>query len=122
MTDLYLNSFNIDSDVLCFTETWLNENVNNAEIFCNLFQVFRKDRLNCNRRKGGGVLIATKSFIAAEEISFTLPADIEVLGVKLTLNNDHIYVTCSYIPPNSNSEIYFHHVRFIEYICSLLKP
>ena len=55
-----------NSDVICVNETWLNQNINNAEILHSGFTIFRRDRSD---RGGGGVLIAIKtaSFKAVKE-------------------------------------------------------
>ena len=49
-----------ESDIYCFTETWLNESFNNNELFPHNFQVYRSDNQSAlsNKSRGGGVLIA----------------------------------------------------------------
>ena len=44
-------------DVVIGTESWLTEEINNAEIFRDVYITFRRDR--CSR--GGGVFICVKS-------------------------------------------------------------
>lgn len=42
--DLYLRSFGCSYEVIAFTETWLKEVVNDSEILCDNYQVYRKYR------------------------------------------------------------------------------
>lgn len=62
--DLYLNILNSDYDLICLTETNLDGGVYNEEMFDERYNVFRRDRLECNykrrKKEGGGVLIAVR--------------------------------------------------------------
>ena len=53
LTDTY------NPDVVIGTESWLSEEINNAEVFKNDYITFRRDR--CSR--GGGVFICVKNYI-----------------------------------------------------------
>lgn len=54
LTKLYVDSH---TDVLMFTETWLNESINGYEILCSDYKIFRCDRskFTSNKKEGGGV-------------------------------------------------------------------
>ena len=56
-----------DCDILCITETWLNDRVANAEILPDSFNIFRRDRNN--GKTGGGILLAVKRNITANVIT-----------------------------------------------------
>ena len=60
MEDIFINSkiFSSNYDILVFTETWLNINVNSAEIGLDDYNIFRDDRNPAYASRGGGVLIA----------------------------------------------------------------
>ncbi|KAL4721600.1 hypothetical protein ACJJTC_002783 [Scirpophaga incertulas] len=62
VTDIYLNTMNCNFDIICFTETNLNESVHDSEMFASHFNVFRRDRhTTCiTKYDGGGVLIAVR--------------------------------------------------------------
>ena len=46
--------------------------------------------------------------------------NIEFLAIKLIFHSKTFYITCSYIPPQSEDHIYFEHSRVISYISTLL--
>jgi exonuclease III len=46
-----------NSDIVCVSETWLRDDINNAEILHSGYTIFRNDR----KSRGGGVLLAVKS-------------------------------------------------------------
>jgi len=52
-----IDSYN--PDVVIGTESWLSEEINNAEVFRDDYITFRRDR--CSR--GGGVFICVKNYI-----------------------------------------------------------
>ena len=114
LKNLYLNSFSFNSSVIVFTETWLNPSIYNTEIFFSTYSIFRRDRDG----KGGGVLIAVKTDLFAEVIS--LPSsiaayNIEFISVRIIFQCKTYFITCSYIPPQSDVNIYTYHVEAISY-------
>ncbi|XP_077288638.1 uncharacterized protein LOC143913014 isoform X2 [Arctopsyche grandis] len=50
------------ADILVLTETWLDDSVHDAELLDGTYSIFRKDRPT----RGGGVLIAVKSYNTQE--------------------------------------------------------
>ena len=51
-------------DICALTETWLNDNVLDSEIFSDDFTVYRKDRsVTDPGKRGGGVLLAIKKSV-----------------------------------------------------------
>ena len=53
-----------NSNVVAGTESWLKEDIGNAEVFRTDFTTFRRDR----SARGGGVFICAKNFIATTEL------------------------------------------------------
>lgn len=97
----------IDSiyDIIALTETFLNEGNLDQEYFFENFSVFRCDRSieNSMKKSGGGTLIAIKKSenYSTEKIDLTEFNVIELVGVKMLLNNGKvILVFCAYIPPD----------------------
>ncbi|XP_075150626.1 uncharacterized protein LOC142224724 [Haematobia irritans] len=88
------------------TETWLKSNVNNSEFFCSKYQIFRCDRFNESKKTGGGVLIAISIEFPSEQILISNNCNIELVAVKVRVNNLYMYISCSYIPPNSDILVY----------------
>lgn len=104
---------------MSFTETWLKPEIYSSEVFCNQYQVFRRDRLF---KKGGGVLIAVHVSLPVEQFDFHQPIDVEFLCVCIRLFSKNIIITCSYIPPSSDISTYLSHMRLIEEISDKLQP
>lgn len=117
LSNLYLKSFSCDYSVIAFTESWLKPTTFDLEVFCDKYQVYRKDRLI---RRGGGVLVAVHSSIPSLIISFSQEPSVEILCVRLSIAGIFIFITCSYIPPNSNSEIYSEHGRIIGSVMEMM--
>ena len=61
--DLEVILNNENPDIISGSETWLNPNIYSSEIFNSNYEIFRQDRSD----KHGGVLLAIKSSLIAEE-------------------------------------------------------
>lgn len=107
-------------DIICITETWLNENFYSNEYFPSGYKVFRLDRdsktTGCER--GGGVLIAIRSEISSSEFNHprsdpTSPSTVEELWVSVQIQHSNVgpttsnstssslHIICTYIPHGS---------------------
>ena len=64
-------------DVIIGTESWLSEEINNAEIFREDFIVFRRDRYS----RGGGVFICVKNYIDCREL--WVDEDFEMIAIEI---------------------------------------
>ena len=93
---------NTNQDIIFGTETWIDSNIKDSQIFPPGFQIFRKDR-NCS---GGGVLIAIKDIFIATSVP-ELQTDCEIVWCKLELmGHKAIYLCCYYNPKTSNEHGY----------------
>lgn len=115
LSRLFVDSYDFDFDVIVFSETWLKDNVLNSEIFCNKYIIYRKDRPN---KIGGGVLIAVNSSFSSESVIIEGVDDLELIAISINLGAFSLYITCSYIPPSSEFEIYMGHLNAFTYINS----
>lgn len=72
--------------ILCISETWLNQNINNAELFSRDYKVFRSDRClqtTC-KKHGGGVAIAVVGSMVSNVISgLTISNVFDMVGVSV---------------------------------------
>ena len=112
LTRLFSDSLGFNYDVIVFSETWLKPSVLNSEILCSRYQIFRKDRV---LKKGGGVLIAVDAKYSTNLIELNC-FDIEFICISIELENFKLFVTCSYIPPSSQLDIYNQHLLAINSI------
>ena len=76
-----LDSWNLvdtyNPDVIIGTESWLREDIGNAEIFRADYMTFRRDR----HARGGGVFICIKNNIACSEL--WVDDDFEILAIEV---------------------------------------
>jgi hypothetical protein len=64
-------------DVVIGTESWLKEDIGNAEVFRADFTVFRRDR----PARGGGVFIRVKNSLTCTEL--WVDEDLELIAVEI---------------------------------------
>jgi hypothetical protein len=57
-TELYDNVCASNFDIICLSETWLNDLCYDHNLFPNRYTVYRSDRPCINKARGGGVLTA----------------------------------------------------------------
>lgn len=105
--DFKLSTLTSEYDVLCLTETNLQDDIANAEFIDDKYQVFRKDR-NLERfglACGGGCLVAIRNDIIANREQ-DLETENEELWISVTLRNAKLYLCCLYIRPGTSNETY----------------
>lgn len=84
-----------DYDVILLTETRLNDDITQGELFPSDYQVYRRER---DEREGGGVLIAIKkdrNFNKRKWDTF----ECEDLWITVTYRNYKIHICCAYLVP-----------------------
>lgn len=116
LPEVYRNSVGCGYDIVVFTETWLSSDVFDSEVFCNEFNVYRRDRYGVTGKgkRGGGVLISVHSSILSDCVMFSENIDVEFICVRLSFRDLCIYITCSYIPPGSCIGVYLEHASLIQ--------
>lgn len=87
----------IEEDCIAITETWLNSERLSGEFFPHdNFSVYRCDRRDMSKSKGGGVLIAVKTHIKSTAIDLdhlnNTFVTIDTVGVMLNLKSGHITI------------------------------
>lgn len=104
-----------DYDVIALTETWLNDDIGNAELSSE-YTIFRCDRNNLTStlKRGGGVLIAVRNNLKASQVQLTNCESLEQVCVRVQLNSLAIYICCIYLRPNSNPCLYSNHASSIQ--------
>ena len=88
-------------DVVIGTESWLHEEVNNAEVFRDNYITFRRDR----NSRGGGVFICIKNHISCKQL--WMDEDFEILAVEINSRN-HKYtwdIVGLYRAPNDDMQV-----------------
>jgi hypothetical protein len=108
--EIYLNILNNNYDIVCLTETNLNDSVYDCEILDNRYNIFRRDRhtTSITKKDGGGVLLGIKKDFRMIRHNFW-DSDIEDLWVSITpdLNDSSksLNICLCYLPPNIDTEL-----------------
>ena len=109
-------------DVLCLTETWLNETTSNAEILFDGYTLLRKDRID---KGGGGVAIYIKQSLQfIERPNIISDNMLEMLWAEIILKDskDNFLVSCLYRPPNAPPIYYNAIIDSLQLACNEDKP
>ena len=87
----------IKPDIICGTESKLNQNVSNSEVFPKNYVVYRRDR----GQLGGGVFILVrKNLISTEEKDLT--ANCETIWARVRLHNSKDLIVGAFYTPKRN--------------------
>jgi len=97
-------------DIIIITETWLSDNVNNAELgLCPHYTIFRCDVTT----RGGGVLIAVKNQFSCRRLPI-LENSVEQLFIQISEKSLFLVIGADYIPPASDVNVYDIHFNAID--------
>ena len=89
-----------DFDIVCVNETWLTENVYNAEILHSGYSVIRNDR----KSRGGGVLLGIKTDIFKDVRTLEHNYKLEMSVAEIVTSTDMKFLICScYRPPDADN-------------------
>ena len=87
-----------DFDILCFTESWLDPNVNDSELMLDNFNIpFRHDRQD---RAGGGVIVYTKDHLYCKRRHDLEIHGIECVWLEIIEKSQKYLIGTFYRPPN----------------------
>lgn len=108
-----------DRDIICITETWLNNSHLNSEFFPNKFDIHRHDRQQMinGSGKGGGVMIAVRSTLRNEQIDMSQYNDINCVCIKVSFRYNNVFIYNGYVPPKDKRlNTYQRHIQAIRSI------
>ena len=91
--EVYINY--IKPDVICRSESWLNNNIKSSEIFPENYTAYRKDR----NTAGGGVFLRVRKDIVSSNQP-DLDSDCNILWAKRQLQNKKIMLIGSFYMPH----------------------
>ena len=87
-------------DLICVSETWLNNTVENEAIQIPGFQIFRNDR---NGGIGGGVAIYAKDTIPVRRRMDLEGDELEMITLEVTFQKKRFIIACCYRAPGANA-------------------
>ncbi|PNF20040.1 hypothetical protein B7P43_G05817 [Cryptotermes secundus] len=113
--ELYDNICSTDYNIICLTETWLNDLCYDHNLFPDCYTVFRSDRASVNKTRGGGVLTALSSKIRSCKRRYDLESCDECVWVEIpTSDGLNLLIGNHYFPPDANPENIANYFRFLE--------
>lgn len=124
LDEFYCNTTVMDMDIICITETWLNDGVLDSEIAdLDSFSIFRRDRSRESTGciQGGGVCIMVKNELKATQVCCTYEGLFDVVMVRFGHVKRGLYLCVVYIPPGQPLLVYEAMYRVIEVMLSDLE-
>lgn len=108
LNEFYITAQSSAYNIFILTETWLNENHLNTEIFNDEWNISRLDRPGDT--VGGGVMIAVHNSLCSNGIKIerttTYAFDAQQTFIKIALRDKNVYIGAVYIRPQSNINCY----------------
>lgn len=103
----FLATNDCNFDIIIFTETVLNDSINDVQLFGTVFNVFRCDRSASNscKTRFGGVLVAVKSCYACNAVCTTNGNSLEQVCVFSAVKGKNLWVCAVYIPPDRSNDL-----------------
>lgn len=102
----------MEYDIIGVSETWIQENIYDRELFDDHYSVFRCDRNlgAMSVTRGGGTLLAIRSEYKAVQLDLhhfrNNIVKVDIVGCKVHINHSKILIFVIYIPPNSSHDDY----------------
>ena len=85
-------------DIICLSETWLTQDINNDKIILDGYSLIRRDSGGMR----GGVAIYYNDDMLCSELTDINPTRSEVLWVRLRNKTDKVFLGVCYRPPNQS--------------------
>lgn len=121
--EFFNNSLSCDYDAIALTETSLNASFFDSELFdSKQFSVYRTDRseLNSTYQRFGGVLTAVRTQFPSEQVLVPGIDNVEMIVVRVHLQNHSLYICCLYVPSGSSVAIYSEYLEALEKVLSFI--
>ena len=94
--NLLVNSEN--PDLICISESWLDQTIDSSLLSLPGYVIFRKDR----NRHGGGTLLGVKANLNPKEVVHNTSNEVVIADIHV--NEVKLRIVCAYRPPSLNSE------------------
>ena len=92
-------------DIICLSETWLDETISDNQVEIQGFQIHRKDRTRINnRRPAGGVAIFARDNLPVKRRKDLELDSLELLFIELTTCKKRILIGCGYRAPGATAD------------------
>ena len=99
-------------DIILLTESWLNEDTNNAALVITGYRVetdLRRDRTNTVNGIGGGLVVYSREAVTVVQMAFYTDSDFsKFCEFKVLTNTNPVNLVLVYRSPNSAQQIQKH--------------
>ena len=102
-------------DIVCISESWLIEKMDDSELYLNDYDIYRSDRkTDTNNTRHGGTLICVKKFLKSEKFCLPFNSNGSIVACKFKLNGRSILIFSCYVPDYTYSDYAFTESEFTE--------
>jgi exonuclease III len=113
--EFYDNVCASNFDIICLSETWLNDLCYDHNLFPNIYTRYRFDRPYIKKVRGGGVLTAITASLGSCNRRYDLELCSECVWVEIpTAEGISILIGNHYFPPDTKPEVITDHFRHLE--------
>ena len=103
--ELYMHKLEHKYDIVGLSETWANDNTSHSELNIPGYRVYRKDRNNIFKSKGGGVAMYINKKLVSRHHEILPDTECEAVWAKISLSkNSHLIVEVCYRSPSYTTE------------------
>ena len=103
--ELYMHILEHKYDIVGLSETWANDNISDSELNIPGYSLYRKDRNNKFKSKGGGVALYINENLVSRHNDILPDTECEAIWAKISLSkNSHLHVGVCYRSPSSTTE------------------
>lgn len=113
---LFLIEENVD--IVGISETWLTSNILDSELQVSGFTLFRRDRQNETKRKGGGVALYVKCDLNPTVLEIDSDSFQESLWCKINLNEQSTTIGVIYRAPDSSDQNDDYLYKLVDFVSS----
>ncbi|PNF19791.1 hypothetical protein B7P43_G14658 [Cryptotermes secundus] len=114
-TEIFNTVCSFDYEIICLTETWLNESFSTQDFFPGTYTVYRSDRDCIDKLRGGGVLTAVSDTVFGIKRRPDLEFFHESVWVEATLSDGrNLLIGNHYFAPDIKVDIINNYFNFLE--------
>ncbi|XP_078579125.1 uncharacterized protein LOC144863641 isoform X1 [Branchiostoma floridae x Branchiostoma japonicum] len=119
----------LKADIICLTETWLSEDVQDSKVQLEYFDVFRKDRTHVCEEESmtrssphGGVAVYVRNGYSCYEIPIPDDISLECVVMLMSVEDIEILIVPVYRPPSVKKDTFIVNVeKLMQYLLATVK-
>jgi hypothetical protein len=113
--EFYVNVCSTDFDIICLTETWLNDSCYDRNLFPSRYTIYWSDRVSSSKDRGGGVLTAIPNSLGSSRSRYDLEHCSECVWVEISVIDSHnLLIGNHYFSPDILPGVITDYFHFLE--------